>query len=353
MKLSDYPLIAITGAGGWLGRRLVRALTDGLPEFGPIGTGGCRVRCLLRPDEPAGEIAALGAETVAGDIRDPDASRALLRDGDCALVLHVAGLIHPGLRGVADFEAVNVGGSTKLLDAARAAGARRFVAMSSNSPLGVNPDPEHRFDESSPYDPYMGYGYSKWRLEKLLREAIANETGPEIVIARAPWFYGPGQPPRQTKFFQMVRDGKFPIMGKGLNRRSMGYVDSLALGLLLCSTVDAATGQTFWLADERPYPMVEIIDTVKAVLREDFAMTVKERNLHVPGVIADLARLVDYGLQAAGLYHQKLHVLSEMNLTIACDIGKAQRELGFRPLVELREGMRRSVEWCLENGQEI
>ena len=142
-------------------------------------------------------------------------------------------------------------------------------------------------------------------------------------------------------------------MGKGLNRRSMGYVDSLALGLLLCSTVDAATGQTFWLADERPYPMVEIIDTVKAVLREDFAMTVKERNLHVPGVIADLARLVDYGLQAAGLYHQKLHVLSEMNLTIACDIGKAQRELGFRPLVELREGMRRSVEWCLENGQEI
>ncbi len=353
MQLGDYPLIAVTGAGGWLGRRLVRALTDGLPELGPMGAGGCRVRCLLRPDEPAGEVAALGAETVAGDIRDPDASRALLRGGDGALVLHVAGLIHPSLRGVADFESVNVGGSTKLLDAARAAGAKRFVAMSSNSPLGANPAPEHRFDEASPYNPYMGYGRSKWRLEKLLREAIANEAGPEIVIARAPWFYGPGQPPRQTTFFQMVRDGKFPIMGKGQNRRSMGYVDSLALGLLLCGTVDAAAGQTYWLADERPYPMVEIVDTVKAVLRDDFAMTVKDRNLHVPGVIADVARLVDGGLQAAGLYHQKFHVLSEMNLTIACDIGKAQRELGFQPLVELREGMRRSVEWCLSNGQTI
>jgi nucleoside-diphosphate-sugar epimerase len=39
-----------------------------------------------------------------------------------------------------------------------------------------------------------------------------------------------------------------------------------------------------------------------------------------------------------------------MNLTIACSIERAERELGYRPLVDLREGMRRSVAWCLENG---
>ena len=55
----------------------------------------------------------------------------------------------------------------------------------------------------------------------------------------------------------------------------------------------------------------------------------------------------------AGLYQQKLHVLSEMNKTIACSIAKARAQLGYQPDVELREGMRRSIEWCLANGQEI
>jgi nucleoside-diphosphate-sugar epimerase len=42
-----------------------------------------------------------------------------------------------------------------------------------------------------------------------------------------------------------------------------------------------------------------------------------------------------------------------MNLTIACSIDRARRELGYRPLVNLREGMRRSVKWCLDNDIEI
>jgi nucleoside-diphosphate-sugar epimerase len=55
-------------------------------------------------------------------------------------------------------------------------------------------------------------------------------------------------------------------------------------------------------------------------------------------------------LQSIGLYHQKMHVLSEMNKTIACDVGKAERELGYDPKVDLAEGMRRSMAWMLERG---
>jgi nucleoside-diphosphate-sugar epimerase len=232
-----------------------------------------------------------------------------------------------------------------------------MVVMSSNSPLGYNALPEDRFTEESPYNPYMGYGRSKMAMERQLREAIAisrsSRGGPEIVIARAPWFYGPGQPPRQTLFFSMIRAGRFPLIGDGANRRSMGYVDSLALGLLLCATVPRAAGNTYWLADAEPYPMADIIDTVKAVLRDDFAMKVADRSPRLPAMVSDIARLADAGIQACGLYHQKIHVLSEMNLTIACDIGKARRELGYAPLVELREGMRRSIQWCLDAGHKI
>jgi nucleoside-diphosphate-sugar epimerase len=228
-----------------------------------------------------------------------------------------------------------------------------MVAMSSNSPIGFNPHPEHRFDETSPYRPYMGYGRSKMRMEEALRAQIGVAGGPEIVILRAPWFYGPGQPPRQTLFFTLIKEGKFPIVGNGRNRRSMGYTDNLAQGILLAAARPQAAGQIYWLADERPYAMTEIVETVRAVLREDFGMTVSGRQVRVPGLVADLARLADRGLQALGLYHQKIHVLSEMNLTIACDIGKAKRELGYQPAIELREGMRRSIAWCLAQGLAI
>jgi len=59
------------------------------------------------------------------------------------------------------------------------------------------------------------------------------------------------------------------------------------------------------------------------------------------------------GLAVAGIYQQKVHVLSEMNKTIACTVAKAERELGYDPKVELEEGMRRSIRWMLDNGQSV
>ena len=77
-------------------------------------------------------------------------------------------------------------------------------------------------------------------------------------------------------------------------------------------------------------------------------------------VVADIgpetdcqADAVDGCLQGVGLYEQKIHVLGEMNKTIACSIDRARRELGYEPQVSLREGMRASVRWCIENGQQI
>ena len=350
--LSDYPSIAVTGGSGWLGHRLVLALTEGQAQFGNLAPGGRAVRALEQPGQPTSGLLDLGVEPVMGDLRDPEALTALFQGCEGGLAFHIAGLIHPPGR-TRYFDEINVEGTLKLLQAARAAKLRRLVVMSSNSPLGCNAAATDRFTEESPYNPYMGYGRSKHRMELLLRDAWNDPRGPEIVIARAPWFYGPGQPPRQSLFFTMIKNGKFPILGTGLNRRSMGYVDSLALGLLLCAGHADAAGQIYWLADEKPYSMLEIVETVRMVLKDDFGMPVVEKNPGVPSVVADVAQLVDATLQAAGLYHQKIHVLSEMNKTIACDITKAKTELGYEPLVELREGMRRSVAWCLENNQKI
>ena len=345
----DAPLALITGAAGWLGGRVVDALTIGLPDAKAVTPGGFQVRALAPAGEDTSKPRARGVDIVVGDIRDPQARGAFFKDAEGAILLHFAGIIHPPK--VADFESINTQGTINLVASAKQAGVRRAVIMSSNSPIGCNPHPDHRFSEESPYNPYMGYGRSKWLMEQALRREIAAGGPMEIVILRAPWFYGPNQPPRQTLFFQMIRDGKFPIVGSGRNRRSMGYTDNLVQGTLLAATHPAAAREIFWIADEIPYSMNEIIDTVRAVLRDDFGFAVKDNTLRIPGVAGDVATVVDATLQSVGVYHQKIHVLSEMNKTIACDIGKAKKVLGYAPRVALREGMRRSVEWCLENGQ--
>ncbi len=350
--MDRYSKIILTGGTGWLGARIATSLTEGLSQLGSLGFGGNTIKCLVKPGESAEKLLKLGAEIYYGDILDQNSCVELMNDCENSLVIHTAGLIHPKIF-TKDLYNVNVVGTMNLVNAASLCKASRFIAISSNSPLGCNPNPEHRFTEVSEYNPYMRYGWSKKLMEdELLKVKNSNEY-PEITIIRAPWFYGPGQPPRQTKFFRMIKNGKFPIMGKGLNQRSMAFVDNLVLGILLSSQLKIAAGQIYWIADEKPYTMIYIANTIKEILREDFGLKVKESNLHVPEYISHIARLADSGLQSMGLYHQKIHVLSELNQNIACDISKATNDLNYQPICELREGMRQSIQWCLQSGETI
>jgi nucleoside-diphosphate-sugar epimerase len=339
-------LALVTGAAGWLGSRLVETLIHGSPDWPGMAPPdpSLHVRCLALPGENTALIDKLGerVEVVRGDITSSADCMRLCEGAGGAVLFHIAGIIHPRRR--ADFYKVNLEGTRNVMRAAIAAGVRRAVAMSSNSPCGTNPHPDHVFDEASPYRPYMHYGRSKMLTEKAVA-GYHREGAIETVVIRAPWFYGPNQPPRQSLFFRMIRDGKGPIVGGGGNRRSMAYVDNLCQGLILAAATPAANGRTYWIADERPYTMNEIVDTVERLLETEFGQACAHRRLWLPGIASDTAWLVDKVLQGVGIYHQKIHVLSEMNKTIACAVDKARAELGYRPTVTLEEGMRRSLQW--------
>jgi nucleoside-diphosphate-sugar epimerase len=343
--------IVVTGAAGWLGRGTVDSLVRGLPEVPKLANPDrdLRIRCLLLPGDQQPGLATYGSSirTFHGDLRDPAVSTELLAGTEQAVVFHCAGIVHP--RRVSEFRQINVLGTQNLLDAAVAARASRAVIVSSNSPIGTNPTPDHVFDESAPFAPYMGYGRSKMEMERCVR-TVQDAGKLETVTVRPPWFYGPFQPPRQTLFFEMIRDGKGPIVGSGENRRSMGYIENLAQGLQLAALTPAANGEVYWIADEKPYTMKEILDTIEQLMETEFGFRVAHQRLRLPGLASDVAFAVDWTLQRLGIYHQKIHVLSEMNKTIACSIEKAKRELGYRPTVALEEGMRRSIHWCVEQG---
>jgi len=344
--------ILVTGAAGWLGQGLVSALLQGLDQHEALRAPlpkSTKIRCLVLPGQDGERLKALSdqVEIVVGDVRKPEDCQRFCEGASGAVLFHTAGVIHP--RRVAEFYTVNFAGTKNLLDAAIAADMRRAVVVSSNSPCGCNPHPDHLFDEDSPYHPYMNYGRSKMEMEKAVLER-QRRGAIETVIVRAPWFYGPHQPPRQTLFFRMVRDGKVPVVGRGDNLRSMVYIDNLCAGLLLAALVDSASGQTYWIADRRPYSMNEIIETVACVLEDDFQQRCTRGRLQLPSLAGRIAYLADASLQRLGLYHQKIHVLSEMDQTIACSVAKAQSELGYTPSIELKEGMRRSLTWLAEQG---
>jgi len=344
----------VTGFPGWLGNRLMHFLHEPHPDY-PEGRSQPRfgrVRALVLPGTPVEPIRKRypDLEIVEGDVRDPSAVGRLCAGAGGATVFHLAGIIHP--RRIDDLFDINTRGTRHLLAAASAAGVRRVVATSSNSPAGASRDPATRFDESSPPNPYMAYGRSKQLMEDDLQ--AANDSGAvETTILRPCWFYGPEQPPRQSQFFQMIRQGKAPIVGDGESRRSMSYVDNTSLGLLLAAASPGAAGRTYWIADERPYSMNEIVDTVEDLIENEFGMEVAHDRMRLPSIASEVALAVDAAIQRIGFYEQRIHVLSEMNKTIACTVERARRELGYEPKVELREGMRRSISWCLEAGQEI
>ncbi len=333
--------LAITGAGGWLGLNLLHQIqgeTD----------GARRVSCLVFSEHEAQAVrmAHPDFELQTGDVRDRTTALKIAESARDSVLLHTIGVIHP--RKVKEFQEVNVEGTRNVLEAAALAGVRRVVLMSSNSPCGCNPHRDHLFDEESPFHPYMNYGRSKMQMEQMARE-IQAQGKLEIVIIRAPWFYGPFQPARQTLFFRMVRDGKAPIVGDGENLRSMAYTPDLARGMLLAARKEGAAGQTYWIADATPYSMNQVIDTIERLLETEFDQKCAHRRLRLPGLASEIAYLADGLLQSVGLYQQKIHVLSEMNKTIACSIEKARRELGYEPEAGLEEGMRRSIRWVLEN----
>jgi nucleoside-diphosphate-sugar epimerase len=337
--------VVVSGAAGWLGQNLVRALAA-QPDRRVI-------RCLVHEaaDRSVLELIDPRVEVVVGDVRDPAVIDTLFDGAGNASVFHAAAVIHP-MRYVRELYDVNVGGTQLMLDRARRVGAARFVHISSNSPFGANATSADRFDEDSPVHPYMAYGRSKLEAEQLVQRSY--ERGDlATVILRPPWFYGPFQPERQTRFLSAVRRGRFPLMGPGSQRRSMVYTDNLVQGALLAERAEAAPGHAYWIADAEPYTLREVLDTVQRALEAEGLEVSRRAPLTIPRPAGVVAEKVDALLQASGRYVQVVHVLGELKDTIACDIGRARKELGYDPDVALFDGMRASVRWCLARGDQL
>lgn len=336
--------VLITGVPGWLGGRFLEIITEGRDPN--LANAQWKIRCLVLPGQDDSFIKELQAKTarpieiVYGDVTKKESLKTALKDTD--IVFHITGIIHA--KKIRDLYSVNTIGTLNLISEAFSAGVKRFIYVSSNSVAGTNLKHHQLMNESDEPRPYMNYGLSKYHAECIVR-GFQESAKMETVILRPCWFYGPNQPKRQTKFFTMIQKGNPLVFGSGFNLRSMSYVDNTSQAMILAAAKREAVGQVYWIADARPYTTLEIYQTVAELLEvKNFSPR------FLPNFSSEVFLLADKVFQSLGMYQTEIHVAGEMNKDIACSIEKARRELGYNPQIDLREGMRRSIEWCRKVG---
>ncbi len=309
------PIVALTGATGFIGRRLAPLLA----------ADGWQVRLLLRRDPVLPEWRGIDPQIVAGDLRDPAALRMLVEGVDA--VVHVGGLIKAARQ--PQYDAVNHAASRVLATLLREASSRaRMVHLST---LAAR---EPRLS---------GYASSKRAGEDAVREIL----GERVTVLRPPAVYGPGDR-ESLVFFQMARRAVVPLVGTPAARAAMIHVDDLCR-LLVALLREPAPGRVLAACDDNPqgYTWRQVLGTAARAVGNPRA-----RLVHAPGALlravalgGDVARL--FGV-ANMLNSQKLRELRHPDWSVGRD--EQARPRGWTPRHDLAEGFGASVAWYRREG---
>lgn len=304
-------LIAVTGANGFVGRRLSAFLTQ----------AGNEVRGIVRSNPSNGQLGC-------GSLEEPIDWNPMLTDVD--VVIHTAARVHhmqddPKTSEQKYFH-VNHLATLNLARHAAACGIKRFVFLSSIKVLSESTALGQPFRSSTPAKPQDAYARSKLAAEQGLLE-IAGETGLEVVIVRPPLVYGPSVKGNFLQLMKLVKQGVPLPIGCITNKRSLVSVTNLCNLLAVCCTHPAAANQTFLVSDDHD------LSTPDLVLEVARAMDRAARLLPVPtSALGWLGKLTG-----------KTEQISRLTESLEVDITATKATLNWVPPVSVAEGIRETV----------
>ncbi|MFC0202746.1 NAD-dependent epimerase/dehydratase family protein [Novosphingobium soli] len=303
------PVVALTGATGFVGQATLEALL----------AGGYAVRALTRRGQP--ERARV--EWIGGDLGNHAALAELVRGAEATI--HVAGVVNAP--DAAGFEAGNVTGTLNLIEATIAGGVRRFVQVSSLSAR----QPE-----------LSAYGASKAKAEKLLMASPLDWT-----IVRPPAIYGP-RDKEMLELFRAARWGVMPMPRDG--RASLIHVDDLARLLVALVPSDlpgvgSVSGRVFEPDDGKPQGW----DHYETALAIGWALGKRPRVIGLSQPMLARAARLDNFLRGprAKMTLDRAAYFSHPDWVVSPEA--AVPATLWQPRVETREGLRATAQWYREN----
>ncbi|CAM3508988.1 NAD-dependent epimerase/dehydratase family protein [Corallococcus sp. ZKHCc1 1396] len=328
----------ITGAGGFLGTWLARALV----------ARGDRVSCLLRPSTDARELEKALAghpwKRVLGDVTDRASLEEAVKGVD--VVFHLAGIRRAAMRD--EFLRVNAGGTRQLcealaaLPATHSAARPRLVMCGSLASHGPS-TPQRPHVEEDAFHPHEWYGESKAEAEAI---AFSFKDRLPVTVIRPPRILGPGDR-ENLSFFKMAKQGiRLELVG-GPRPLSLVDVEDVVDLLLVLAERPEALGEAFFCAGPERLTLEQMQDLGAKALGYT-PRTVRMR----PAVLTALATAADGVTRLTGKKLPLNRKLARQLLAPAwtCSGAKAERLLGFRPRRNLADSITRSGEWYRAQG---
>ncbi len=258
------------------------------------------------------------------------------------VVMHLAAESHVdrSIDGPAAFIETNIVGTYTLLEAARnhwlgladADKARfRFHHISTDEVYGDLEDPAALFTETTPYAPSSPYSASKASSDHLVR-AWRRTYGLPTLVTNCSNNYGPFHFPEKLIPLMILNalEGKpLPVYGRGNQVRDWLYVEDHARALYLVAT-EGLIGETYNVGGHNEMQNIDVVRTICALL--------EELAPNKPAGVAHYRDLITYVADRPG--HDRRY---------AIDAGKIQRELGWTPQETFESGIRKTVQWYLDN----
>lgn len=314
--------ITLVGASGFVGTRLLEVLTKEPESF------VCR-NIDLQPSHFFNEI------TVIGDVRDQEAMDKDLRDSD--LVILLAAQHRDDVSPVSLYYDTNVKGMEVTLRAMEKNNVKRIIFFSSVAIYGLN---KNNPDENHEADPFNHYGKSKWQAEEVLQKWYRSHPDWNIDIVRPTVIFGERNRGNVYNLLKQISSGKFLMVGKGKNKKSMAYVGNV-VAFVRHLIENVKSGYNVYNYIDKPdLDMNELVAAVSNVFERKIPST------HFPYW---LGMLGGYGFDLLAFVTRKKLTVSSVRVKKFCattvfDASKAHSS-GFTAPFDLKEGLRRTLEF--------
>jgi dTDP-glucose 4,6-dehydratase len=330
-------LILVTGGAGFIGANFV------LDWIAAEGTPVVNLDKLTYAGNPA-NLASLQGDArhtfVKGDINDRMLVAGLLKQHQPRAIVHFAAESHVdrSINGPGEFVQTNVVGTFSLLEEARAywssladtdRAAFRFLHVSTDEVYGSLGSKDPAFRETTPYAPNSPYAASKAGSDHLVR-AWHHTYGLPVITTNCSNNYGPLQFPEKLiplMILNALAGKPLPVYGDGKNVRDWLYVGDHCAGVR-AALARGKPGETYNIGGNSEKTNLEVVHAVCAILDK----------LHPAG--APHVKLIRFVKDRPG-----------HDWRYAIDAGKIRRELGWEPRERFDSGLRKTVEWYLENDE--
>jgi dihydroflavonol-4-reductase len=324
--------VFITGATGFVGGHVARA----------YASEGATLRLLTRQTSRLDSLAGIDAETVVGDLREPEKLRSALEG--CDALVHVAADYRLWVRDPAQMYAANVDGTRELLKIAREVGVKRVVYTSSVATMGFKSDGSI-VNEDTPVS--LGDMIGPYKRSKFLgeQEAIrAAQAGQHVMILNPTTPIGPGDA-KPTPTGRIIVDF--------LNKKFPAYVDT---GLNLVDVAEVARMHVVALEQGTPgarYILGGENLTLKQILDRMSSITgLPSPTMKVPHGVAMAFAFFDENFTGRLLGKEPRATVEAVRMgkkTMFASSTKAERDLGFKVL-PVYHAMRAAIDWFIAHG---